>query len=231
MKGLTLLFLIPFVTLAQTYNAKPPGGMSAFVSFLNNNINFAGKVAEQDMSGLIKVEFRVNDSGKLDSFNIVDDIGEGTGVELVKAIKKGGDWIPAMKDGKPVASWIELPYTVPGDKQSSEQSTASGMVSAEPEIGIEEFRKKFLNYFKYPNEAISAGVQGTFTLRFVVKEDGSVTSVRLKDDPGYGVLESATRALRKAGKWKPMTKDSKYYKAESTFEFTLNLKEFKRGIY
>lgn len=231
MKYLILLLMSPILLMAQRKGAVPPGGMKAFVSFLNSNVVFDEKVFEKDLSGEIIVEFRVSESGKLDSFNIVEDIGSRAGLDLVKAIKKGGDWIPANSNGVPEASWIELPYTVLTNQQSSRRSIVNGMKGAEPEIGIDEFRRKFLNNFKYPEAAINAGIQGTFKLRFIVKEDGSVTAVKLKDDPGYGIAESASRALRKTGKWIPVTKDGKYIKAESMFEFTLNLKGFRRSVY
>jgi len=231
MKNLILLLMLPMSLMAQRQDAAPPGGMKAFVSFLNSNIQFNEKVFEKDLAGEIIVEFRVSESGKLDSFNIVEDIGSNAGLDLVKAIKKGGDWIPANSKGVPEATWIELPYTVLSNQQSSRRSIVNGLKGAEPEIGIDEFRRKFLNNFKYPEAAINAGMQGTYKLRFIVKEDGTVTAIKLKDDPGYGIAESASRALRKAGKWSPVTKDGKYFKAESTFEFTLNLKEFRRSVY
>lgn len=222
----TILFIIlicPTLLFGQTSSATPPTSESEFVKYLNNNFS----VNKKDVSGLIELEFRVSETGVLDSFNIVKDIGDNAALDLIKVIKKAGNWSPALEDGKPKASWVSLPYKV----WSAEDISTEDIIEAVPVEGIETFRKKFLNNFRYPEQAIKAGISGTFSLQFVVNELGELKNIKLLKDPGYDIEINAIRALKRAGKWKPAHVINKNIESTVKFDFTLDLKEFNRGVF
>jgi len=57
---------------------------------------------------------------------------------------------------------------------------------------------------KYPSEAIDAGAEGSAVIEFVVRKDGSVTDMKIIEDPGYGMGDAAMKAVKKLNKmWIP----------------------------
>lgn len=210
-----LIALLSFAVKAQEVSPIPPSGMTAFVAYINKNINVINSTSKV---GEIEIEFRVNEHGVLDSFNIVKDIDNVAALALVKLVKQAGDWSPAVVNGVKSAQWVSFPYTL--------------VISSEaaPVEGIDVFKSKFLQKFRYPEKAIAAGVQGSFTLSFEVKENGKLTSIKLLNDPGYGVEEAAIRALNQAGKWNSAKVDGQSINSKVVFEFNLSLKQFRTHI-
>lgn len=57
--------------------------------------------------------------------------------------------------------------------------------------------------FKYPQEAIDNGIQGTVFVTFVVERDGSITGVKTLRGIGSGCDEEAVRVVQSMPKWTP----------------------------
>ncbi len=47
------------------------------------------------------------------------------------------------------------------------------------------------------------GVEDKVIARFVVEIDGSISTIKILDGPGYGSSEEAIRVLKKSPKWQP----------------------------
>lgn len=57
---------------------------------------------------------------------------------------------------------------------------------------------------KYPSEAIDAKAEGVALIGFVVMKDGSLESLEILEDPGYGMGDAALKAVKKSSKqWIP----------------------------
>jgi len=63
---------------------------------------------------------------------------------------------------------------------------------------------------KYPKKAKAQGLEGLAVVQFVVEKDGSISEVKLTQDPGHGMGEEALRVVKKhlSSHWVP-GKDSK----------------------
>ncbi|MDF2852357.1 MAG: hypothetical protein K0S31_3042 [Sphingobacterium multivorum] len=224
----TLCFLALSISLyGQNNPARPKEGDEQFAAKLNKQLKLSNSEIQRDISGEVVLDFRVNEHGKIDSIDIVRDLGDKISHRLIDILKRSGDWEPAKKNGSPVASWVRFPYKVLSLRESASSSL---LVKAEPIEGMSTFIEKFYKNFQYPPEALKAGLSGDYELNFIVKEDGKITGVKLKDDPGYGVLTSAQRALNRAGKWKPATQNGEAVKSSVVVPFKLNLKEFRTHI-
>lgn len=215
--------IMPFLISAQTSQPIPPGGIDAFTDYVNKNLIQNERLKNKELKGILELEFRVNQKGVIDSFDIVKDLEGNFAIELVKVIKSAGGWTPANIDGNSVATWVNMPFEIPGGIITTSRT-------AMPSISIELFKQKFLSNFRYPEKAINARIQGDFKLVFTVKKDGSLTSIKLLKDPGYGIEEAAIRALSRSGKWLPAHDKNGPYESETEFEFTLSLKVFRRHI-
>lgn len=227
MKLLCFFLLFPFFAKSQTVNAIPPNGNEVFLNFIQKTITLPENVLEQRQNEDVIIEIHVSESGKLDSFDIVKDIDGKSAIELIKAVKSAGDWTPATKNGKAIATWVSFNYSIPSNLAFK---LNKDIIPAEPELGMEKFKAKFLANFVYPDAAIKAGLKGDFVLKFDVKEDGSIASIKLVNNPGFDLETNAVRAFKKSGKWKPATQKNTPIRSSSQFEFTLSLKEFRHHI-
>jgi protein TonB len=74
---------------------------------------------------------------------------------------------------------------------------------------------RFLNKtLRYPDQAMSADIQGIVMVEFIVDADGSVSDVKAVSGPEEGGLrEEAIRVIKKSGKWVPALQNGRYVRA------------------
>ena len=65
----------------------------------------------------------------------------------------------------------------------------------------------------YPKQAKENKVQGKVTLTFTVREDGSITDIKVIKGLGYGCDEEAVRIIKLMPKWKPSNQNGKNVKS------------------
>lgn len=71
-------------------------------------------------------------------------------------------------------------------------------------IGGEKALKKYLSTnLKYPQVARENNIHGTVVVLFVIREDGSVTDVKIKQGIGGGCDQEALRIVEQMKNWKP----------------------------
>ena len=87
-----------------------PGGIKAFYEFVGQNF----KAPEAKVNGRVYIKFIVEADGSLSNFEIMRDIGYGTGEEAVRVLKLSPKWIPGEQDGTPVRVQYSLPISISG---------------------------------------------------------------------------------------------------------------------
>lgn len=87
----------------------PVGGMSEFVKWIAQNYKFPQSAQEANVKGLIQVKFVVEKDGSLSSFEILRDMGFGTGKEAINLLQKAKEWNPGIQNGIPVRVAFTLP--------------------------------------------------------------------------------------------------------------------------
>ena len=90
-----------------------PGGVQAWRTFLERNLNASAPVDNGAPSGqyLIIVQFIVNKDGSVSDIKPLTRLGYGMEEEVVRIIGKSGSWIPAMQNGRPVKAYRKQPVT------------------------------------------------------------------------------------------------------------------------
>ncbi|NBL65652.1 hypothetical protein GV828_10610 [Flavobacterium sp. NST-5] len=66
--------------------------------------------------------------------------------------------------------------------------------------GLQKFGEFVMNNFTFPDE-LTQSVR--FVINFVVEKDGSLTNVKLNQDPGFGINDEIKRIFALSPKWKP----------------------------
>ena len=87
--------------------AEFPGGIRAWTQYLQKNLNPEIPVKEKAPAGpyQVIVKFIVSKSGKIKEITSETSHGYGMEKEVIRIIKKGPDWVPAMQDGHAVNAY------------------------------------------------------------------------------------------------------------------------------
>lgn len=98
-----------------------PGGEEEMFRFLAENIKYPAKAMEKNIEGRSVVSFTVEADGTLSGFNIVRSAGAILDQEAVRVIMSMPKWIPATKNGTPVATIYTLPvsFRIKGDGKNT----------------------------------------------------------------------------------------------------------------
>ncbi|MFT7031660.1 MAG: TonB family protein [Cyclobacteriaceae bacterium] len=64
-----------------------PGGKTAMVKFINENLKYPKKALESKVEGTVEAEYFINGLGNITSVNILKGIGSGCDEEVVRLIK------------------------------------------------------------------------------------------------------------------------------------------------
>jgi beta-lactamase regulating signal transducer with metallopeptidase domain len=90
-----------------------PGGIVAFYKFIGTNFKVP---AELKGSGKIHSTFIVEKDGSLSEFKILNDIGFGTGEEVIRVLKLSPKWITGKQGNETVRVKYSLPIQVEASK-------------------------------------------------------------------------------------------------------------------
>ncbi len=86
-----------------------PGGMSAMMKYLAQNIKYPVKAIEKKIEGRVTVSFVVSRDGSLRDFRIVRSVDPDLDAEALRVAKSMPNWKPGKQRGKNVA----VKYTLP----------------------------------------------------------------------------------------------------------------------
>lgn len=84
--------------------------------------------------------------------------------------------------------------------------------------GLQKFGEFVMNNFMFPDE-LTQSVR--LVINFVVEKDGSLTNVKLNQDPGFGINEEIKRVFALSPKWKPGYNKGKTVRTAFMFPLTL----------
>ncbi|MDD3004250.1 energy transducer TonB [Flavobacterium sp.] len=86
-----------------------PGGMKEFYNFLGKNYRIP---KTKNLNGKVMVECIVEKDGSLSNFKILRDLGNDTGKEAIRVLKKSPKWIPGQHKGKDVRVKYLIPISI-----------------------------------------------------------------------------------------------------------------------
>ncbi|MFZ4739939.1 MAG: energy transducer TonB [Bacteroidales bacterium] len=86
-----------------------PNGENARVSFIQKNINYPSLAKENNIEGLVFVEFIVEADSSITHIKISQGIGWGCDEEAIRLIKTMPKWIPCMKNNRPIRCQLTMP--------------------------------------------------------------------------------------------------------------------------
>lgn len=98
-----------FVAVEQ--QAEFPGGQSALMRWLSNNIRYPESAQQNDIQGRVIVKFVVEKDGSIGQATIVKGVDRDLDREALRVVKKMPKWQPGKNNGVAVRSYFNLPVT------------------------------------------------------------------------------------------------------------------------
>lgn len=173
------------ILIGETCPPQFPGGDAALINFLNENIKYPLKAAQDRVEGKVIVQFLVKKTGKIDNVKVLRSVRKDLDDEAVRVVKMMPDFIPAKQNGE-VADML---YTVPisfklFDEMEpltvSEGSDVPDDFQPPMFPGGERALMEFLKEnVKYPPMAAKRKTQGKVVMTFVVDKTGKVGEIKV----------------------------------------------------
>ncbi len=113
--------------------ASYPGGMDAWRKYLERNLNADVPLLGKAPAGVytVIIQFIVNLDGTVSDARALTHHGYGMEAEAIRAIERGGNWLPAIQNGRQVKSYRKQPITFmvdKGPKKEGKVATGEGLV-------------------------------------------------------------------------------------------------------
>ena len=118
---------IPMPEIAQEIEdtveveAEFPGGASAMMRWISENVNYPEEAIEMGEQGRVYVQFVVERDGSISNVAIVRGVSPSIDFEVKRLIKSMPTWSPGRVDNKPVRTRCTLPVNFKLDIQESDK--------------------------------------------------------------------------------------------------------------
>jgi protein TonB len=96
-----------------------PGGVEAFYKFIAKTFKTP---EEEGLNGKIITTFVIEIDGSITDIKVLQDIGYGSGAEVLKVLSMSKKWIPAKLKDIPVRVLYQFPITVRSAEKYSKKS-------------------------------------------------------------------------------------------------------------
>jgi protein TonB len=105
----------------KNVDVKPeyPGGVEAFYKFIAKNFKAP---EEEGLNGKIITTFVIEIDGSISDIKVLQDIGYGSGAEILKVLTMSKKWIPAKLNNIPVRVIYQFPITIRSAEKYSKKS-------------------------------------------------------------------------------------------------------------
>ncbi|MEM6380207.1 MAG: TonB family protein, partial [Bacteroidota bacterium] len=197
--------------------------------YILKNMKYPKAAKDAGVEGMAVISFKIDASGKVIDAKIIKDPGAGCGETALGIVNSMPKWQPGMKDGKPVAVEMKLPFkfALEGKDEKSDQAKLSEVdqmpvfATCSTDLTGKDLRNcsnQALFGFvgknlRYPKTAVEAEIEGMVVASFMVETDGSVSNVKVVRSIGGGCDEEVMRVVYSMD-WKPAMKDGKAVAAE-----------------
>ena len=206
-----------------------PGGDAALINFLNENIKYPPKAAQDKVEGKVIVQFVVKKTGKIDNVKVLRSVRKDLDDEAVRVVKMMPDFIPAKQNGE-VA---DMPYTIPvsfklypemAPLTVSEGSDVPDDFQPPMFPGGEEALMLFLRVnVKYPDSAAKRNVQGRVVMQFIVDKTGKVGEIKVAKSVDKALDAEATRVCKQLPDFYPAMQNGEPVSVWFTLPITFKL--------
>ncbi|CAM3694033.1 TonB family protein [Pontibacter korlensis] len=154
------------------------GGEMEMLKFLGTNIRYPEDAHNAGVEGLVVLTFVVNTDGSISDAGVVKSLSTSTDTEALRVVKMmNGKWQPGKQNGEVVP----VRYTLPIRFSIKEEQKTPLIPDQQPQFkgGQEALMRTINQHLKMPEEAQKEHLNARVVVKFTVKEDGSVSDIKL----------------------------------------------------
>lgn len=220
-----------------------PGGISACMKFLSDNIKYPADAIEKKIEGRVVVQYVVNQDGSISDIKITRGVSPSLDAEAIRVVQAMPKWKPGMQRGQavrvkytmPIMFRLQVPSkageaTPVGVKYTpiKVEPNANGVfevVDQMPEFpgGLRALMEYISKNVKYPQEAHDKGIQGRVMVQIVIDAEGKVTDPKIQKGVDPLLDTEAIRITNLMPRWKPGMQNGKAVPVRYTFPIMFRL--------
>ena len=188
------------------------------LNFVYNNIRYPQEAIQNNVEGTVVVRFVVEPDSLISQAEVLRDIGNGCGEEVLRVVDllnvAGARWIPGKVKGKDVRSYFTLPVRFKLEELPPYNLVGSDTVYTQFETpldykgGLEVLNTYLAERLEYPPSGNDSCQIGNIQVQVLIQPDGSVRILDIVDfnDLGFDFwYESIDAATSTIGNWIPAT--------------------------
>lgn len=206
-------------------NPEFPGGYKSFYEFVYKEFDKTTPITKE---GDLIVSFTINEVGEMKNIRILRDIGDKTAFEMIRVLRLSPKWEPAMRNGKPFATTLKLPFkfvkkeVAVNTDESNGTPTDTNKSNIEVQAEFEGGKAAFFDYLRKNLKLPKSNVEGKALVSFVINTDGKLIEIKMLKDPTGGPAgNEIIRVLENCPNWKPATQSGIPVRSQFTLPFTL----------
>lgn len=180
------------------YEQQPqfPGGETALLKYLQENIKYPPKALKDSIQGRVVVQFVVDKAGSVGEVKVVRSVNKDLDDEAVRLIKTLPKFYPGRQNGQAVAVWYTLPVTFKLQDKQEQEKPKDVEVKAEFPGGEEALSQFLKDHIKYPPKAAKKRIQGRVEVAFWIDKSGKVHDVRVVESVDKDLDKEAVRVCK-----------------------------------
>ena len=86
-------------------SANPVGGFKKYERYIKRNLRYPKPAKENNISGEVRLQFTVNQSGELSDIKVLQSLGYGCDTEAIRLVEEGPKWEIKSFDGSVITSY------------------------------------------------------------------------------------------------------------------------------
>ncbi|MDP4271270.1 MAG: TonB family protein [Bacteroidota bacterium] len=201
-----------------------PGGTNTLMKFLGDNIKYPTDAIQNNISGMVIVQFVVDKVGNIKDINVLRGISTTCDNEALRVVKLMPKWLPGKQKGKNVNVKYILPIRFSMDNNEKDDQIYT-TVDQMPEFpgGTNALMKFLGENIKYPADAHQNGISGTVIIQFIVRKTGEIIDINLLRGISNSCDNEAIRVVKIMPKWIPGKQKGKEVNVKYTLPVRFSL--------
>ncbi len=173
-----------------------PGGETALLKYLQENIKYPPKAAKDSIQGRVVVQFLIDPQGCVGEVKVARSVSEELDAEAVRVVKTLPRFVPGRMYGKAVNAWYTLPVTFKLQDKLEPAKPKDVEVKAKFPGGEDALAQFLKEHIKYPPKAAKNRIQGRVDVEFMVDKTGKVYDIRVVESVDKDLDKEAVRVCR-----------------------------------
>ena len=173
-----------------------PGGETALLKYLQENIKYPPKAIKDSIQGRVVVQFLIDPSGCVGEVNVVRSVREDLDAEAVRVVKTLPKFIPGRMCGKAVSTLYTLPVSFMLQDKREPAKPKDVEVKAEFPGGEDALAQFLKDHIKYPPKAAKKRIQGRVEVAFWIDKSGKVHDVWVVESVDKDLDKEAVRICK-----------------------------------